>query len=945
MFGPSVSFAPDGVDIAGKPNQLTQTLDAAFPGQDWRETILSGFQRWSAQANMNVRIVNERGVLPFGVEGHQFFDSRFGEIRIGARPLSSSIKAITIPNDSALSGTWAGDVVFNSSATFDSLDELLTVALHEAGHALGLTNSDEPNSAMNSIAAEIVTEPSDRDIAAIRTLFGAPQPDEFESPARNDFIDQATIAQFHTSENYAGWSAFAEIEQDDIDFYSVTIPNCCSENWSVTVGSRTSLLVPEVTIFDGQRNVLAHSEGTHDDDLIESVLSTEDVGNQIYVRVASPRRDEFSTGSYVVSAVPQLPEGNTFTVHRDSEPYVPPPEPEIRELTEKHFFNNFTQFPRILRTDDPDSQDLFSFPIDFTDETTVEVQVVPLFRGGGVVPDIKFIESTGEAIASTVLVNDLTGKLIQVPMSDLPPDFLLSVTPAEGDRLTNYDLRIRFHTNPLTLDPFAQGQLTSSRPLNAHPFHVPVSQLTHFSLGLNGDAGQALALIQKADGEFIQFVDAAVGETKTLSGVLLPPGDYQVSLYAIPHASVRMSYSLTRTVVSDPFGVALVEPNDLDFSCPGVADAFCYPGEVESEQPNLWEDFLEDQPGLPAVPPADQPEVFLGPWWNWFWNTTQPDSNSPPLAISDQYESHASHMLSIGSALGVLANDVDPNRNDVQVSIQREPLSGQLDLYSDGSFVYRPFPGFFGKDSFDYRISDGEHQSRIATVTLIVTAPVMAGDFDADGGIGVNDIDVVAAAVNAASDMRFDLDESGTVDESDLAYMVHTIVNTKLGDINLDGKVDGIDLNVVGKHWQQSVSSWSQGDFNGDGIVDAWDLNKIGQSWPRQDANGSRMPRAAFAVRLPAYPGMPPRWVISKDGIPIAGAINVVLDPATNPTELPTWTTVDPCRNITPERMPRRTTHIRSRRVGACPVSGPMERGIQAESGSPAIVDAVLRFW
>ena len=52
-----------------------------------------------------------------------------------------------------------------------------------------------------------------------------------------------------------------------------------------------------------------------------------------------------------------------------------------------------------------------------------------------------------------------------------------------------------------------------------------------------------------------------------------------------------------------------------------------------------------------------------------------------------------------------------------------------------------------------------------------------------------------------------------------------------LGDANLDGIVNAVDLNAVGVSWNQDVSLWSAGDFSADGTVDATDLNAIGVNW------------------------------------------------------------------------------------------------------------------
>ena len=47
------------------------------------------------------------------------------------------------------------------------------------------------------------------------------------------------------------------------------------------------------------------------------------------------------------------------------------------------------------------------------------------------------------------------------------------------------------------------------------------------------------------------------------------------------------------------------------------------------------------------------------------------------------------------------------------------------------------------------------------------------------------------------------------------------------GDANLDGTVNGADLNTVLSNYNQSGMAWSQGDFNYDGVVNGADLNTV----------------------------------------------------------------------------------------------------------------------
>jgi VCBS repeat-containing protein len=106
--------------------------------------------------------------------------------------------------------------------------------------------------------------------------------------------------------------------------------------------------------------------------------------------------------------------------------------------------------------------------------------------------------------------------------------------------------------------------------------------------------------------------------------------------------------------------------------------------------------------------------------------------NTPPTALDDAYSIAEDDVLSVPTA-GVLANDSDPDPDDVLSAVRiSDPSHGLLSLNSDGSFVYTPDPDYFGGDSFTYTAHDGQAASNVATVNLTVTpvndAPVAMDD-------------------------------------------------------------------------------------------------------------------------------------------------------------------------------------------------------------------------
>jgi large repetitive protein len=152
--------------------------------------------------------------------------------------------------------------------------------------------------------------------------------------------------------------------------------------------------------------------------------------------------------------------------------------------------------------------------------------------------------------------------------------------------------------------------------------------------------------------------------------------------------------------------------------------------------------------------------------------------NRPPVAVDDHAETGASAPV----VIDVLANDSDPDGDELFVAEFSQPAHGTVELNPDGAFTYTPDEGFAGTDSFTYRASDGVNLSRVATVTVevlgepVVNTPPVAVDDHAETAAGAPVvIDVLA------NDFDEDGDELVVVDLTQPAH--GTVV------LNADGAV------------------------------------------------------------------------------------------------------------------------------------------------------------
>ncbi|MCP4192266.1 MAG: hypothetical protein GY768_16770 [Planctomycetaceae bacterium] len=103
-------------------------------------------------------------------------------------------------------------------------------------------------------------------------------------------------------------------------------------------------------------------------------------------------------------------------------------------------------------------------------------------------------------------------------------------------------------------------------------------------------------------------------------------------------------------------------------------------------------------------------------------------------------------------------------------------------------------------------------------------------DFDGDGLLTVVDLDRLLEEVRAGTNRSaFDVNSDDLVNTADIEAYVNgpEILNSYIGDANLDGAFNSTDLVVVfraNKYESGEFASWAQGDWTGDGYFDSGDL-------------------------------------------------------------------------------------------------------------------------
>lgn len=113
---------------------------------------------------------------------------------------------------------------------------------------------------------------------------------------------------------------------------------------------------------------------------------------------------------------------------------------------------------------------------------------------------------------------------------------------------------------------------------------------------------------------------------------------------------------------------------------------------------------------------------------------------------------------------------------------------------------------------------------------LVFSMGATAGDFNGDGLLTSDDIDLLTPAVAIGGNdpnPLFDVNGDEAVNAQDIDVWVKDLAKTWIGDANLDGVFDSndfIQVFSVGKYELPELAVWSEGDWNGDGLFSSGDF-------------------------------------------------------------------------------------------------------------------------
>ncbi|MBS0264278.1 MAG: matrixin family metalloprotease [Planctomycetes bacterium] len=598
----TVSFAPDGTSVVGQSSQLFSSLNNVGSTQDWQQTILDAFQTWASNANINFGLIADSGA-DFGTAGQSQGDSRFGDIRIAAIPMGSDVLAISVPANSAVTGRWTGEILFNSNATFSNLNQVFGVALHEVGHVLGLMDSTDPLSPLNgNLTADASHLPTSADLAVLQQVYGQ----RGANPAENTVIAEARELKFPAGV-YTG--ATPLVTYGSLDATGVSnffeVERLAGYKGSVTLQLRTSglsQLGARISVYDGNGNLLGQSEASGGQNASVTIAAGT-AWSELYAQIDAPSGGINSVGTYALVAT--FDANNTVSddvidqAARGQFTYASPTQMQqffvsgtvpvrsgdsgaprlIRDGALTYFALNTT--PGFARGTDYTAVEQLSagntfdtyrvtapaFGVGQPNLMTVNVSAT---QQGGLLPQAVVTDSTGKVVPSQIVANGQGTYAIQVSGVVSGRQYFVRVTssdPAGAFATGGYALHVQFGAPALTPVAIGSGVISTANPVQYLQLDVGETELTQFNLSSGFSAGISGGVVQlsiyDANNNLVYELLETAGGLSTGAPVLLNQGRYTIAVTAVDASGAtpaELKFDVSGLEITEPIGPLPINP-------------------------------------------------------------------------------------------------------------------------------------------------------------------------------------------------------------------------------------------------------------------------------------------------------------------------------------------------------------------------------------------------
>lgn len=136
------------------------------------------------------------------------------------------------------------------------------------------------------------------------------------------------------------------------------------------------------------------------------------------------------------------------------------------------------------------------------------------------------------------------------------------------------------------------------------------------------------------------------------------------------------------------------------------------------------------------------------------------------------------------------------------------------------------------------------------SLSLLGDRDSVFGDFDGDGVLSPNDIDLLSGQFGVSPvDERFDINSDGVVDLADHRVWVESedYASTFIGDTNLDGTVNFSDFLALSAGFGKS-GGWAEGDFDGNGEVRFPDFLALSDNFGQSTTAAATVPEPSSVI-------------------------------------------------------------------------------------------------